>query len=191
MKTTTLAEAFAFFGTYPANPRWSWSAVSPDLKTVAVTIWENEVGVDGSIDAFGSPDLADWTSKQGNQERIRNLKIARDNCGGLFHVIWVTARDLNETSRTIAGRYPEERFMMKLLELDEVTGEFSAVLVDPASEDQERRTMADRPKKPPVYSPPNPSSRRRTRQQVTQRATATCQTCFMELSATGICDTCG
>lgn len=191
MKTTTLAEAFAVFGTYPDNPRWSWSAVSPDLKAVAVTIWENEVGVDGSIDVFGNPSLADWTSKPGNRERIRNLKIAHDNCGDLFHVIWVTARDLNENPWTIAGRYPEEHFMMKLVELDEVTGEFSALLVDPASEDHERRAMADRPTKPPVFSPPTPSGRRRTSRQKAQRASTTCPTCFMELPATGVCDTCG
>ncbi|MEI7059380.1 hypothetical protein WBG06_26405 [Nocardioides sp. CCNWLW239] len=191
MKTTTLAEAFAFFGTFPDNPRWSWSAVSPDLKSVAVTIWETEVGADGSIDVFGNPGLADWTSKPGNRERIRNLKLARENCGGLFHVIWVTARDLNENPWTIAGRYPEEHFMMKLVELDEVTGEFSAVLVDPASEDHERRAMADRPNKPPAHRSPTPSGRRRTTPQKAQRATPTCLTCFMELPATGVCDTCG
>lgn len=189
MKTTTLGDAFAFFGTYPDNPRWSWSAVSPDSKTVAVTIWEHEV-VDGSIDFIGDPSLETWTSKPGNQERIRNLQIARDNCDALFHVIWVTARDLDENPWTIAGRYPEEHFMMKLIDLDEVTGAFSAVLVGPASAGHEPRAMSDRPTKPPVYSPPVRTGRRRTSQETSQRTIAICPTCFMALPATGICETC-
>lgn len=193
MKVTTLAEAFAFFGTYPANARWSWSGVSPDGKTVAVTIWEHEVGADGSIDDFGHPDLASWTSKPGNRERIRNLMLARDNCGGLFHVIWVTARDLNEDPWRIAGRWPEEDFMMKLVDLDESTGEFSAVLVDPATPDHERRTMADRPTQPPAYQPRTRRALRRSTStpKQPQRKTATCPTCFMALPATGVCDNCG
>ncbi|ATG51371.1 hypothetical protein CFK38_07405 [Brachybacterium vulturis] len=190
MKTTTLAAAFSFFSTYPDNPRWSWSAVSPDSKTVAVTIWEHEVGDDGSIDCFGDPGLTTWTSKPGNQERIRNLQIARDNCDALFHVIWVTARNLEENPWTIAGRYPEEHFMMKLIDLNEVTGEFSAVLVDPASAGHELRTMSDRPTKPPVYSLRIRTDRRRTSEATSRRAIATCPTCFMALPATGICDTC-
>src|SRR5699024_248790 len=121
MKTTTLADAFAFFGTRPANPRWSWSAVSPDSKTVVVTIWEHEVSADGSIDCFDDPNLATWTSKPGNKERIRNLQIARVNCDALFHVIWVRARDPDEEPLTIAGRYPEQHIMMKLIKLDEET----------------------------------------------------------------------
>ncbi|KRF21000.1 hypothetical protein ASG90_00865 [Nocardioides sp. Soil797] len=190
MKITTLAEAFEFFGTFPDNPRWSWSAVSPDSKTVAVTVWENEVGVDGAVDFFGHAGLADWVSKPGNRERIRNLKVARDHCGGLFHVIWVTARDLNERPWTIAGRYPEERFMMKLIDLNETTGEFSAALIDPGSSDHERRTMADRPTKPPVFTAPTRSGAGQLTRGMSLRETATCPTCFMALPATGVCDNC-
>lgn len=190
MKTTTLADAFAFFGTRPGNPRWSWSGASPDSKTIAVTIWEHEAGVDGSIDYFDDPGLATWTSKPGNQERIRNLLSARNNCDALFHVIWVTARNPDENTLTIAGRYPEEHFMMKLIDVDEVTGAFSAVLVDPASAGHERRMMPDRPTKPPVHNPRVRTGGRRTNQESAERAVATCPTCFMALPATGICDTC-
>lgn len=189
MKVTTLADAFAFFGTCPGNPRWSWSGVSPDSTAVAVTIWENEVGPDGSVDYFGHEGLATWSAKPGNRERIRNLTIARDNCGGLFHVIWVTARDFNETPWSIAGRCPEENFMMKLVDLDESTGEFSAVLVDPRSPSHERRTMAERPTKPPEFRPERTGKRGSPRSKE-QGDTATCPTCFMALPATGVCDNC-
>lgn len=181
MEITTLAEAFAFFDTYPDNSRWSWSAVSEDRLKVAVTIWENEMGTDGTFDLFGHPRLADWTSKPGNRERIRNLKIARDACGGLFHVIWVTARDLNETPWTIAGRYPEEHLMMKLTALDEATGEFSAVLVDPTTSQLEQRTMRERPIQPPVYKTPTVKL---------QAPVKVCPTCYMAVPATGVCDNC-
>lgn len=189
MKATTLADAFAHFGTYPDNPRWSWSAVSPDLKTVAVTIWEHEVGVDGSIGEFGHPNLSEWASKPGNRERIRNFKIARDNAGGLFHVIWVTARDIDETPWKIGGRYTEDHYMMQLVDLDESTGEFSAVLVDPATASHERRTMLQRPVTPPIYSSASPAVRSRAPRR-TQRDFGKCPTCHMGLPATGVCDNC-
>ena len=189
METTTLAEAFAFFGSAPANPRWSWSAVSPDSKKVTITLWEHEMAADGSVDYFDDPTLATWSSKPGNQERIRNLQIARDHCDALFHVIWVVAHDLAETPRKIAGRYPEKHLMMKLIDLDEMTGEFSAVLVDPTTPGHERRAMSDRP-----FLPPTPSAQERTGRragnETTQRAIATCPNCFMELPATGVCGSC-
>ena len=191
MKTSTLADAFAFFGTVPDNPRWSWSALSPDSQRVAITVWENEVGADGFLDFFGHPGLADWMTKPGNRERIRNLKTARDQCGGLFHVIWVTARDLSESPWTIAGRYPEEHFVMKLVDLDEKTGEFSAVLVDPRSSDPARRSLDDRPVIPPVFSAPTGIRSGQSRHGTPRRETAPCPTCFMALPATGVCDTCG
>jgi hypothetical protein len=126
-KTTTLAEAFAHFGTVARNPRWAWSAVSPDLRRVAVTLWEDQVRPDGSVNLFGHPKVERWQSQPGNKDRIRNLKIARDNCGGLFHVVWVRARDIDAVPREIADRYPDDGIVMRLVDLDEQTGEFSAV----------------------------------------------------------------
>jgi len=128
-KTTTLTAAFAHFGTYPLNPRWAWSAVSPDEKTVAVTIWEDEVGPDGAVNFFDHPTLETWRYRPGNKDRIRNLKVARDKCGGLFHVVMVKAADPKAEPRQIANRYPAD-FMMRLVDLDEETGEFSAVRFD-------------------------------------------------------------
>lgn len=182
MEITTLADAYAFFGTKPANPRWSWSAVSEDEKTVAVTIWEDEMGPDGTYDLFGNPRLAEWAGRPGNTERIRNLQIARDHCGGLFHVIWVIARDPDESPRSIAGRYPEEHLMMRLTALDETTGEYSAVLVDPTSTPYERRAMRQRPVLPPAHRPPAAAQR--------TPVVRVCPRCHMALPATGLCDSC-
>jgi hypothetical protein len=60
----------------------------------------------GSVDFFGSPTLELWRSRPGNKDRIRNLKIARDNCGGLFHVVGVRARDIDAVPCEIADRCP-------------------------------------------------------------------------------------
>jgi hypothetical protein len=128
-KKTTLAGAFAHFGTIARNPRWSWSAVSPDQKTVAVTLWEDQISADGSVDFFGHPKLDRWQSQPGNKDRIRNLKIARDNCDGLFRVVRVIAKDVQAIPREIADRRPDDDTVMKLTDLNEETGEFSAVRV--------------------------------------------------------------
>lgn len=127
-KRTTLAAAFAHFGTVARNPRWAWSAVSPDGKTVAVTLWEDETAADGSVDFFGHPKVERWQNQPGNRDRIRNLKIARDECGGHFRVVRVKARDVRAIPREIEVRYPDDRVVMKLVALDEETGEFSAVV---------------------------------------------------------------
>lgn len=128
-RTTTLASAFEHFGTRARNPRWAWSAVSPDLKSVAVTLWEDQIAADGSVDFFGHPELERWRSQPGNRDRIRNLIIARDNCDGLFHVVVIKARDISEFPRRIKDRYPDDDMIMRLVTLDEETGEFSAVRV--------------------------------------------------------------
>ncbi len=124
-KTATLAAAFQQFDTYPSNPRWSWTAVSSDQKTVAVTLWEDQINPDGSVNFFGHEELERWQAKPGNMERIRNLKIAQANCGGRFHVVVVKARDTKEFPRQIIDRYPAD-YMMQLVDLDEETGEFKA-----------------------------------------------------------------
>jgi hypothetical protein len=41
MKSMSLTAAFAHFGTRPANPRWSWSAVSEDGGTVVLALWRD------------------------------------------------------------------------------------------------------------------------------------------------------
>lgn len=72
--------------------------------------------------------------------------------------------------------------MMKLTALDEATGEFSAVLVDPTTSQLERRAMRQRPVQPPVYRAPTVKQ---------QAPVEVCPTCFVAVPATGVCDNCG
>jgi hypothetical protein len=50
----------------------------------------------------------------------------RDHCGSLFCVIITTARDVKADTREIEDAYNQPRMIMKLVELNEATGEFRA-----------------------------------------------------------------
>jgi hypothetical protein len=126
----TLTKAFAFFyGVRARNPLWGWSARSPDGRTVVITLWEDEITRDGNTviaDMFGHERLHLWTDKLGNRDRIKNLVWARDRCDGLFRVVMTVAKDTKARPRAIAKCYPHKTLVMKLIKLNENTGEFRA-----------------------------------------------------------------
>lgn len=62
-------------------------------------------------------------------ERIENLKWARDHCERLFRVVVTVAEDEAASPRKIRDAYPQERMIMKLVQLNEDTSEFRAVNV--------------------------------------------------------------
>ena len=126
----TLKEAFAYFGAKAANSRWSWSARSDDEKTVVVTLWDDNIEPDGSVNLFRHRELPLWQKARGNKDRIKNLSLAEDQCDGLFRVVRVSARDESAVPRSIAKRWPDPTLVMKITELDRTTGEFRAVSVE-------------------------------------------------------------
>lgn len=128
-RTTTLTDAFAFFDCVPRNPRWAWSAVSPDGKTVALTVWEDELGPDGSYDCFGRASRAEWMNRIGNRDRARNLQHAIHHCDGKVRVVRVTAADTKAGTRVIKDRRADPDAWMKIVRLDRDTGEFRAELI--------------------------------------------------------------
>jgi hypothetical protein len=125
-RTKTLTEAFAFFGTVPRNSRWAWSAVSPDGRTVAVTLWDHERASDGSIDFFDAEERERWINLRGNRDRIKNLKHAIEYCGGRFRVVRVVAKDTSAHPRQIKDRIADPHTVMQITRFDEETGEFAA-----------------------------------------------------------------
>lgn len=133
-KDWSLAAAFAHFGAAGKNPRWSWSARSPDGATVVLTLWRDEFDYTTtpiSYSSFGHKvDL--WLTRPGNRERLENLIWARDRCGGLFRVVITVAEDVNADPRKIASCAPQPRMIMRIVELDEATGEFRAELAGDA-----------------------------------------------------------
>lgn len=128
---STLADAFAYFKVKGKNPRWSWSARSEDGKTVVLTLWKDEFGRgDGkqvSYHARVREDAADWTKNPGNRERLENLKWAKEHCDGLFRVVIGIAEDVNARPRTIKECFPQKNLVMRIVDLNEETGEFHAV----------------------------------------------------------------
>jgi hypothetical protein len=127
-----LAAAFKHFGAVPNNPRWSWSARSPDGKTVVLALWSDRFRwKDRPLTYDGSEpiDRDRWSASRGNQERLGNLRWARDNCDGLFRVVMVIAVDPAAVPRAIETCFPREDWMMRLTALDETSGEFQAIKI--------------------------------------------------------------
>ena len=122
-------EAYASFGANLKNERWSWSGHSADETIVVVTLWQDKIRpVEGGIryDIFDDPELESWRTKRGNRERIRDLVLARDRCDGLFRVVVGRANETGDAM--LEGSLYEARpdLTMRLIDLDEKTGEFSA-----------------------------------------------------------------
>ena len=131
MAKMKLSECFAHFGAKGANPRWSWSARSEDGTVVVITLWKDRLSFDGGAIVYDDMgiDTGAWVDRPGNRERIENLKWARDNCDGYFRAVVTVAEDISAQPRRIADCYPQPRWNMRLVDLNESTGEFRAVHV--------------------------------------------------------------
>jgi hypothetical protein len=118
--------SFAHFGAVCKNPRWSWSAISPDRKTVVITMWQDEIiGKDGFIVYESRPRLIE-KNRPGATERLANLKWARDHCNSLVRVVIAIAKDTKADPRVALDWFPKDGMFMKITQLDEMTGAFRA-----------------------------------------------------------------
>jgi hypothetical protein len=125
-----LTEAFKRAGVAPKNQRWSWSARSADGKTVVLTLWKDMLDYSAKPITYSSVNRegsAAWATRPGNRERLEMLIWARDHCDGLFRVVITTAKDTEAETREIKDAHYQQRMIMKLIELNEQTGEFRAV----------------------------------------------------------------
>ena len=121
-------EAYRHFGITLRNDRWSWSGKTRDGTCVVLTLWKDEIDYSSrppKISCFGNPRLVKRKDRPGNRERIENLKWARDHCGGRFGVVIATAVDREAQPRRISEAYPT-RLLMRIIDFNEDTGEFSA-----------------------------------------------------------------
>ncbi|RYC30983.1 hypothetical protein D3273_15710 [Lichenibacterium minor] len=121
-------EAYAALGAALKNERWAWSGHGEDGATVVVTLWADKLReVPGGVryDLFDAPDLDAWRTKRGNRERIRDLQLARDRADGLFKVVIGRANEAGD-AMTEGSVYEPSDIVMRLIDLDEATGEFSA-----------------------------------------------------------------
>ena len=128
-KIWTLKDCFGSYGASGANQRWSWSARSQDGNTVVITLWKDLVRLENGVaryDSFNLESSGEWIDLLGNRERIENLIWARDNCDGLFRVVITIAEDTQAEPRKIEQCFPQPRMVMRIIELNESTGEFRA-----------------------------------------------------------------
>ena len=134
MKNFNKKSSFKHFNTFQANERWSWSAISEDKKVVVITLWKDQIKFDDNRkpvwNTFDLPETQKndlWKQKKGNMERIKHLKYSFENLGGLFRVIITVAKDIHSFPREIKNCYPWEGIWMRLIELNEETGECRAI----------------------------------------------------------------
>lgn len=127
-KKWALGECFGYFGASGANPRWSWSARSADGSTVVITLWKDRISFRDGVVTYEDVkiDTEAWRDRPGNRERIENLKWARDHCGGFFKTVITIAVDEKSQPRQIRECFPKPEYNMRLLSLNETTGEFLA-----------------------------------------------------------------
>ena len=84
----TLGACFAHFRAECANIRWSWSAKSPDGKTVVVTLWRDVIRQEHDLLTYEQEArTSDKKPGLGSKERMANLIWAQDHCDGLVRVV--------------------------------------------------------------------------------------------------------
>jgi hypothetical protein len=127
-----LQNAFDYFGVIPKNRRWSVSGRSPDGQTVAMVFWQHRLNYKTkpiSYSHFGWHQLLNHNREPSTMERIQNLIWARDHCDGLLKVIIGVPNDPNDVGRGMKEAFPQPKLIMRLVALDEETGEFFAINV--------------------------------------------------------------
>jgi hypothetical protein len=133
-KTRGLAEAFASYaGAKGKNPRWSWSARTPDGKTVVMTFWKHQFDYKTkpiSYAAINETGSDAWLRRPGNSERLENLIYSQDHCDGLLRVVITVAEDVNADPPKIADCFPQPKMQMRITDLKRTTGEWRAELVE-------------------------------------------------------------
>ena len=86
-------DAFAKFGVIQLNERWSWSGVSDDQKTLALTLWTDQYHFDKETKIHHwstfNCDNERWIHDHGNAHRIRDIQFALEHLEGRFRGIAV------------------------------------------------------------------------------------------------------
>jgi hypothetical protein len=124
-KRWTHAACFAHYGTKPKNTRWSWSGRSDDGQTVSVTLWQDRFTDQGRTYRVAAGDFGDVTkSKHGYAEFLENLQHAKTHLDGLVRVVVARAEDTTAIPRKIASCHPQDKLIMRVVQLDTEVGSF-------------------------------------------------------------------
>ena len=120
----TRAQSFHALGTIPRNPQRSWSARSIDKKTVAISLWRDQLQGQAGRMTCSKIDWGDW--HQGYESRIffEDLQWAVDHCSGIVRVV-VAVRDPKVLPQVrMAECYPCRNLYLRVVHFDPVTGSF-------------------------------------------------------------------
>jgi hypothetical protein len=127
----SLSEAFGFFNTKLRNTRQDLSGRNEVDGIVVVALWRDRLdyskrpAVSYRLDRTGM-EVPTWIDLPGNRTRLADLQWAREHCEGCFRVVIIEAADLAAEPRVIANASAQQLMVMKITELDEETGEFTA-----------------------------------------------------------------
>jgi hypothetical protein len=127
----SLSEALGFFDTKLRNTRLDLSARNEAHKTVVLALWRDRLdyskppAVSYRLRRTGT-EVPDWIDMPDNRVRLADLQWAREHCDGCFRVVIIEATDPAAEPRVITGASPQQMMVMKITELDEETGEFTA-----------------------------------------------------------------
>ena len=125
-------ESFAYFGIKQKNEVWSWSGVSEDKSTVALTLWIDQCNWDkvnrNQVTSTFNKNNELWKDLPGNKDRILHIKYCIEHLDGIFRAIFIepVKRGVFDETRKIKRVWPEKKYSFKILQFNEITGEYSA-----------------------------------------------------------------
>tara|TARA_B110000967_G_C18491082_1_gene366828 strand:+ start:152 stop:571 length:420 start_codon:yes stop_codon:yes gene_type:complete len=125
-------QAFAYFGISQKNEVWSWSGISDNQETVALTIWIDQcdwIKKDRKyVTSIFNKNNELWRDLPGNKERIEIIKYCINNLGSRFRAIFITPvkKGVFDETREIKSVRPYDKCFFKILEFNEITGEYTA-----------------------------------------------------------------
>ena len=140
MPTYNKKSGFAYFGAEQTNERWSWAAMTPKGERVIITLWAHQMMRVDNKPYLDTRELEDddleWIDSNGNNERIRLLKNAKNKLDGVVYVLMTRAtKPKSNPPWDIESCYPWKSdkglvHRMKLVFLCEDTGHFRVKYLD-------------------------------------------------------------
>jgi hypothetical protein len=120
----TRADAFGTYDIVLRNPNWSLSGRSADDGTVAVSLWQDELGSQDGRIVFSRLDWGDWYDGPGRRYWFEDLAWARDHCGNIVRLV-ISVRDRHASGRVqTLDNFARPNVLLRVTHLDPAVGAF-------------------------------------------------------------------
>lgn len=113
-----ISDVFIAMGAPLNNTRWSWGAVRPADGAVVLRVWQDETQ-GRAFRVTHHAVFADDLSNLGYQERLKQLRMIRDDPKLVTFMIVCVAKDVKAIPREIQGFNSREVFVGGALSEDE------------------------------------------------------------------------